>query len=68
MQSVLARAARCKQVRDAMAPRRQPVGDVPAIAAEGLRAHAGFLKNHDQLGGAARAVTDGEDQAALAAF
>ena len=27
-----------------------------------------FLENADQLGGAARAVTDGEDQAAFAAF
>jgi hypothetical protein len=32
------------------------------------RAHFRCLENRDEFGGAARAVTDGEDQAALAAF
>jgi hypothetical protein len=32
------------------------------------RAHVRLLEDHDEFGGAARAVTDGEDQAALAAF
>jgi len=39
---------------------------------KGAHVHEGadvrFLENADQLGGAARAVTDGEDQAAFAAF
>ena len=142
---MFARAARRKQVHDALAPRRQPVSDVAAVAVVGIafgahdadrfgarlergrrraegrrlhvllvrhvaipaeslavpfvpntrlaqssderfarklrvatrdgesahvdqRAHFRLLKDDNELGRAARAVTDGEDQAAFAAF